>query len=109
MSALSIQQEQRGETLVLTLEGTFDARSARVLAAALDGLTPQRVLLDFGRVRHFSDAGVAVATRALGIHRVQLAGLDRHRERLFRYFGVDSAPAAAPAGESPLPQPRLAG
>lgn len=108
MSALSIQQEQRGDTLVLELEGSFDALSARVLAAALDGLAPQRVLLDFGRVRHFSDAGVAVATRALAVHRVQLAGVDRHRERLFRYFGVDLVPATTET-EAPRPQSRLAG
>lgn len=108
MSALSIQTLQRGETLVLELEGHFDAQSALVLAAALDGLSPQRVRLDFSRVRSFSDAGVAVATRALGVHRVQLTGLDRHRERLFRYFGVEPTPCVTEL-EPQHPEPRLVG
>jgi anti-anti-sigma regulatory factor len=101
MSALSIQSEQTGSTHTLHLNGTFDAVSARALNVQLEALAGREVVLDFRRVRQFSDAGVAVASRGLQACRARLVGLDHHRERLFRYFGVEvSAEARAAWGAS---------
>lgn len=100
MSGLTIQQEQFGETLILRLDGVFDVRTAAELAGVLAEAPPTRLLLDFSGVRFFSDAAVAVATTALAPHAVRFLGLDRHRERVFQYFGVRADPARrAPRGD----------
>jgi anti-anti-sigma regulatory factor len=99
MAALQIRREETGGIITLHLSGTFDGTTARELNGLLEGLDAREVVLDFTQVRAFADAAVAVASRSMTQRPVRLYGLDRHRERVFRYFGV----------EVPLPPERAYG
>lgn len=88
---LSIHREDVGNTLILRLEGTFDAKTAAEVRAALEQTEGREVVVDFSRVRRFVDSAVAVMTGGLDCSGVRLRGLDRHGEAMFRYFGIASA------------------
>jgi anti-anti-sigma regulatory factor len=72
----------------ITLEGTFDASAAAALCQTLAAAGTEPVAIDFSRVRHFVDFAVAVLTSGLQGRQVELRGLSRHQEAVFRYFGV---------------------
>jgi anti-anti-sigma factor len=88
MAALQIRREESGGIVTLHLAGTFDGRTAHQLHRFLKDVDGQQVVVDFSQVRSFSDAAVAVASEAMADRQVRLCGLDQHRERVFRYFGV---------------------
>ncbi|MDQ3264309.1 MAG: STAS domain-containing protein [Myxococcota bacterium] len=88
---LSIHREENDTTLILRLEGTFDAKTAAQLRTHLEQLQKQEVVLDFSRVQKFVDSAVAVLTGGLDCSTLRLRGLDRHGEAMFRYFGVASS------------------
>jgi anti-anti-sigma regulatory factor len=92
--SLQIRREDVAGTVTLHLVGTFDGSTADQLNGMLEGLEAREVVLDFSQVRRFADAAVAVASRSMTQRQVRLCGLDRHQERVFRYFGVDHAPTA---------------
>ena len=94
-----------GETVVLILDGTFDAAEAWRVHDALDQLpSDARVSLDFREVRAFHDTAVELLARDLLAQngRVEANGLCQHQRRLLKYFGVDEArlgePCAPEAG-----------
>ena len=76
----------------ITLEGTFDANAAAALCRTLGTIGPEPVEIDFSRVRHFVDFAVAVLTAGLQGRAVELRGLSRHQEAVFRYFGISVGP-----------------
>lgn len=88
---LNIHREDVGNTLILRLEGSFDAKTASEVRAALEQSEGREVVIDFSRVRRFVDSAVAVLTGGLDCSGVRLRGLDHHGEAMFRYFGVASA------------------
>jgi len=95
MAGLQMMLEEKGNKVLVKLEGTFDGRTALELRKLLDALGKREVVLDFTQVRHFVDFAVAVLTRELDRQRldVQLRGLQLHHERVFRYFGFGSGQA----------------
>jgi hypothetical protein len=46
------------------------------------------VVVDFSRVRQFVDVAVAVLSGGLKSRSVELRGLGRHQESVFRYFDI---------------------
>lgn len=91
MGGLSIEREESGATVVLKLDGTFDAKTASLLRQELLELPSREVVLDFTRVRKFVDSAVAVLTGGLDCRQLRLRGLGRHQERMFCYFGIAQA------------------
>jgi hypothetical protein len=81
----------RRAPMKITLEGTFDARAAEALCKTLGTLGTEPVAIDFSRVRHFVDFAVAVLTSGLQGRTVELRGLSRHQEAVFRYLGIEVA------------------
>jgi len=82
-----ILREEHGGAVTFRLAGTFDARAAvrlRQMLEAVDG----RVVVDFSRVRTFVDVAVAVLSGGLKSRSVELRGLGRHQESVFRYFDI---------------------
>lgn len=78
-------------TVTLRLSGTLDGRVARQLREQIDQLPLDReVTIDFTGVAPFSDLAIAVLAQEIrSVHRsLDLVGLTRHQERMFRYFGV---------------------
>ncbi len=102
-----VETDQDGSgTVVLAIEGAFDAARAWQLHDALAQLGPgARVSLDFREVRAFHDFAIALLARDILARRgrVQATGLCQHQRRILRYFGVDEArlgePSAAEAGQ----------
>lgn len=102
MSApLHIHREDVGNTVLLRLEGSFDAKTAAEVRAALEQNEGREVVVDFSRVRRFVDSAVAVMTGGLDCTGVRLRGLDRHGEAMFRYFGVASVRSSERAYYTP--------
>ncbi|MFN7130440.1 MAG: STAS domain-containing protein [Myxococcales bacterium] len=105
MAKLEIRREICSDEIRLRLGGSLDGRTARLLRQTLEALPRGRlVVLDFERVRPFSDIGIAVLAheiRSLGrVYRIE--GLSLHQQRLFRYFGVSLAPSQALEQEAAL-------
>lgn len=90
MSECTFTRDRDGERLVYRLSGIFDRASAWLLREKLEHEAGGEVLLDFSRVRDFSDLGVAVLAHGLTItsRRVLFRGLRQHQLRIFRYCGV---------------------
>jgi anti-anti-sigma regulatory factor len=84
--------QSQPQAATIRLEDTFDLPAARLLENSLRRAGPgERVLVDFGGVRHFHDFAVAVLARTLekcDPTTVRLEGLRFHHVRLLRYFGV---------------------
>lgn len=79
---------------VISLTGTFDLPSARLLENSLRRIAPSEVVvIDFAGVRQFNDFAVAVLAQALKARApgTKVQGLSLHQVRLLRYFGVDAA------------------
>ena len=106
MAGLQIHTEEDAGTVILKLEGRFDARTAVELRKSLEGLPDVPVVVDFSRVREFMDVAVAVLSRGMYERNVQLKGLVGHQERMFRYFGFPST-LEAPVRSYYTPEPRL--
>lgn len=89
-----MQTSEDSPATVISLEGTFDLPSARLVEHALRRLGPgDRVRIDFTRVRQLHDFGIAVLAQALKRSEavaVRLEGLGTHHVRLLRYFGVSA-------------------
>ncbi|MBM7117127.1 STAS domain-containing protein [Archangium primigenium] len=89
MVGLEIQQEERAGCMTLRLKGTLDGQTARLLRSSLDALgTTREVEVDFTHLREFRDSAVGVLTTGLVDRKVRMRGLDRHQQRMFRYFGL---------------------
>jgi hypothetical protein len=86
--------------VVIRLDGHFDASAATRLSGWLIEVPPSDPLvLDFSQVRMCEDFGLAsVAGDLAARDRLVVRGLNRHHERMLRYFGVNLD--AAPAGEA---------
>jgi hypothetical protein len=102
MAACTLEREVKGSTAFFRISGKFDGACAWELAGLLEREALYEVVVDFSRVSEFVDYGIAVITSALissSPKQVQLQGLRRHQERLFKYFGVDPA---LPPGRRPF-------
>ena len=88
MVGLQIHQEERAGCLTLRLTGTLDGQTACLLRTSLEALGTQEVEVDFTHLREFRDSAVGVITHGLVDRKVRMRGLDRHQQRMFRYFGV---------------------
>ena len=100
MPGCSVVREVRGCTAHYTMSGRFDGACAWDLGMKLGRETLGEVVLDFSRVGDFVDYAIAiVANGLLGLSgkQVQLRGLRKHQERVFKYFGVDAAEPARKA------------
>jgi anti-anti-sigma regulatory factor len=100
----------QGGSLVIRLDGTFDAAAARgVLKAMQEAPEGTEIYVDLARVREFQDHAVASFAQALvrTSHQVSVRGLRQHQYRMLRYLGVKTSaldpglaprtgPAAAP-------------
>lgn len=105
MPACSLEREVNGSTAFFRISGKFDGNSAWELASRLEREALHEVVVDFSQVNEFVDYGIAVIASALissSPRQIQLQGLRRHQERLFKYFGVD--PALAPGRRPPAPR-----
>lgn len=87
-SLTEIFREEFGGAVTFRLAGTFDARAAVKLRQMLESVDGGRVVVDFSRVRHFVDVAVAVLSGGLKTRSVELRGLGRHQESVFRYFDI---------------------
>lgn len=85
--ALLVNEERKGDTRVLKLEGSFNRESARMLRELLEQWPEELVVLDFSRVHDFLVLAVAEVTRGLESRAVQVSGLAQVHERIFRCFG----------------------
>jgi anti-anti-sigma regulatory factor len=90
MITCTISRTDEGGRVVYLLEGGFDRASAWTLRERVARESAAEVLLDFERVREFSDLGVAVLAHGLtgATRRVLFRGLRQHELRIFRYCGV---------------------
>jgi anti-anti-sigma regulatory factor len=86
----SIARERDGERVTLRVTGVFDRACAWALREEIERESAKELLLDFGKVRDFSDLGVAVVAHGLSRHgrRVLFRGLRQHQLRILRYCGV---------------------
>lgn len=101
-----------GGSLVVRLDGTFDASAAQgVLKAMQDAPEDTEIYVDLARVREFHDHAVATFAEALvrTRHLVSVRGLRQHQYRMLRYLGVKTSaldPGLAPRpGPAPAPEP----
>jgi hypothetical protein len=92
-----------GGEVVIRLDGDFDASAARRLVGWLVEVPcTQPLVLDFSQVRTCEDFGLAAVARDLaGRGGLVVHGLNRHHERMLRYFGVTLDPAAAAPDDVP--------
>lgn len=100
MPGCSVVREVRGCTAIYTMSGRFDGACAWDLGLKLGREALREVVLDFSRVGDFVDYAIAiVANGLLGLNgkAVQLRGLRKHQERVFKYFGVDVEELSHPA------------
>ncbi|HET9596325.1 MAG TPA: STAS domain-containing protein [Anaeromyxobacteraceae bacterium] len=91
MLACTIERTDEGSRAIYLLAGGFDRASAWALRERVERESAaEEVLLDFTRVREFSDLGVAVLAHGLtgASRRVVFRGLRQHELRIFRYCGV---------------------
>jgi anti-anti-sigma regulatory factor len=90
MIACTIERTEDGRGAVYVLAGGFDRASAWALRERVERELVPEVLLDFTRVREFSDLGVAVLAHGLtgASRRIRFRGLRQHELRIFRYCGV---------------------
>jgi hypothetical protein len=100
---MDVTRDARGE-LLIRVDGTFDGRAAARLSGWLAEVPAEgSLVVDFSAVRDCQDLGLAAVARELARHeRLVVRGLNRHQERMLRYFGVDlprDAAAGEPAGE----------
>lgn len=105
MPGCSVVREVRGCSAHYTLDGRFDGACAWELASRLSREPLGELVLDFSRVGDFVDYAIAVVANGLaGLEgkRVQLRGLRKHQERVFKYFGVDSQELARPRARTRL-------
>jgi hypothetical protein len=100
MPGCSLEREVNGSTAFFRIAGRFERSCAWELSARLEEEPLLEVVLDFSRTNEFVDSAVAVIANSLvsSSRRVHLRGLRQHQERLFRYFGVETA---EPSGEPP--------
>jgi hypothetical protein len=86
---MDVTRGAHGE-VVIRIDGTFDASAARRLAGWLVELpADDPLVLDFSLVRSCEDFGLAaVAPDLAARERLVVQGLNRHHERMLRYFGV---------------------
>lgn len=101
MAGLQIHREEVAGCVTLRLEGILDGRTAQEVRTSLEGLSGREVVLDFAHLREFKDSAVGVLTTNLVERPVQLRGLATHHERMFRYFGIGSAPSQRRAYYTP--------
>ena len=94
MAGLQIHRSETSGAVTLKLEGKFDRQTALEVNRSLEELGACAVILDFSRVREFMDLAVPVLSQYLMLRPVELRGLDQHRHRMFRYFGVLAARTA---------------
>jgi len=87
-STTEIFREEHGGAVTFRLAGTFDARAAVKLRQMLETVESARVVVDFSRVRQFVDVAVAVLSGGLKSRSVELRGLGRHQQSVFRYFDI---------------------
>jgi anti-anti-sigma regulatory factor len=86
-----MERAEHGDRAIYVVDGAFDRASAWALRERVERETAaEEVLLDFTRVREFSDLGVAVLAHGLtgATRRVVFRGLRQHELRIFRYCGV---------------------
>ncbi|HLL81505.1 MAG TPA: STAS domain-containing protein [Longimicrobium sp.] len=105
MAGLQIHTVEDAGTVILKLEGRFDARTAVQLSKSLAEIPDKPVVLDFSRVREFLDVAVAVLSRGMYERNVRLQGLVGHQERMFRYFGFPTLDS--PRRDYYTPEPAL--
>ncbi len=76
--------------VVVHLDGNFDASAALRLSGWLVEVpSGEPLVLDFSQVRTCEDFGLATVARDLAArNRLVVRGLNRHHERMLRYFGV---------------------
>ncbi|HEY6100668.1 MAG TPA: STAS domain-containing protein [Anaeromyxobacter sp.] len=87
---MDVTRGTNGE-VVITIDGTFDAKAATRLAGWLVEVPRDDALvLDFTQVRACEDFGLASVAGDLGARgHLVVRGLTRHQERMLRYCGVD--------------------
>lgn len=84
-----IHRENEQGIVTFRLHGIFDARAAVRLRQLLEGeVDVIKVVIDFSRVRQFVDVAVAVLSGGLKSRAVELRGLGRHQQSVFRYFDI---------------------
>ena len=94
MPGCSVAREVRGCTAVYSMAGRFDGACAWDLSSLLMREPLADLVLDFSRVGDFVDYAVAIVANGLVAiqgKNVQLRGLRKHQERVFKYFGLDPA------------------
>lgn len=85
-----IHREEQDGTVTFRLHGTFDARAAVHLRQMLEQVDGSPVVIDFSHIRQFIDVAVGVLSGGLKSRSVELRGLGRHQESVFRYFDIDT-------------------
>ncbi len=111
-AALGGEMKERavqGGSLVIRLDGTFDAAAAQgVLKAMQEAPEGTEIYVDLSRVREFQDHAVATFAQALvrTPHHVSVRGLRQHQYRMLRYLGVKTS--ALDPGLAPRPGPAFA-
>jgi hypothetical protein len=101
MSACNIEREVIGSTAWYRVCGKFESSCAWDLSRRIAQEPLREMALDFSQVGDFVDYGIAVLSGALlelPDKQIRLQGLRQHQLRLFKYFGVEPAQFAPPAG-----------
>lgn len=85
-----IEVRRDGGRAIFLLSGVFDRASARSLRERIEQEAGAEFMLDFTRVRDFSDLGLAVVAQALARapRAVLCRGLRQQQVRVLRYCGV---------------------
>lgn len=91
-ASLKFTTDETTGALKVSIEGVFDGAAALQLQQLLEQLKANTVELDFSQTRRFVDLAVALVTRAVANRTVKLRGVSEHQARMFRYFGIGTAP-----------------
>jgi len=95
MDDFSIQHEQNGNAIVVTISGRVDSATAGTMDSELDKLVSANrwVVLDLQNVEFLSSAGVRAIVNALKIarksrHQVKLAAIPDHIAEIMKTLGM---------------------
>lgn len=95
MNEFSMQHEENGDAMVVTITGRVDSATAGTMDLELDKLISanRRVVLDLNEVEFLSSAGVRAIVKAMKTakrtrHKVKLAAVPDHIAEMMRTLGM---------------------
>lgn len=109
MSIFSMQQEQNGNAIVVSISGRVDSATAGTMDMELENLISANkwVVLDFKNIEFLSSAGVRALVKAMKTakksgHNVRLAAIPDHIAEVMKTLGMMEIMQVYPSVEEAL-------